>query len=159
MNIYFLSDQFFPRTSADSEQIVSSLSGLAMSNHVTLVSAKYRGSQQVSIKELNSYYNTNGHFNLEFVSHWFKNIRGIEKIVFSLSVIKLLKQSKADVIITRNIPILLSVLVFTNIPILFESYRPWPSRNLFAKKVFQFLSHKKQLLGVILHSKFAGRKL
>ncbi len=156
MNIFFLSDQFFPRTSADSEQIVSSLSGLSVANNVTLVSAKYRKNLPVSLSELNAYYKTNGHFNLDFVSHWFKYLRGIEKVLFAWSVVKSLKQSKADIVITRNIPILISVLLRTNIPIAFESYRPWPSRNVFAKKFFERLAKKKQFQGIILHSKFAG---
>tara|TARA_R110002096_G_scaffold78670_6_gene185091 strand:+ start:2959 stop:4113 length:1155 start_codon:yes stop_codon:yes gene_type:complete len=156
MNIYFLSDQFFPRTSADSEQIVSSLSGLAVSNQITLVSSKYKSSSSLSINELNAYYKTKGKFNLEFVSYWFSSIRGIEKILFAWSSIKFLKQSKPDVVITRNIPVLMMVLFRTNIPVAFESYRPWPSRNIFAKKFFQRLAKKNQLLGIILHSKFAG---
>ncbi len=156
MNIYFLSDQFFPRTSADSEQIVSSLSGLEASNQVSLVSSRYKNKPSISIKELNAYYKTKGNFNLAFVSYWFKSIRGVEKVLFAWSAIKVLKRSKPDVVITRNIPVLMAVLLQTNIPVAFESYRPWPSRNIFAKKFFQKLANKNQLLGIILHSKFAG---
>jgi len=157
MKITFISDQFFPRTSADSEQIVSSLSALGTIADVSLISACYRHKEPATKEELEAYYQEKINFSLEFLSHLFKNIRGIEKLSFALRSAFKVKKMNVDVVYTRNIPILISVLLFTKKPIFFESYRPWPSRNVFAKAFFKKLEDHSRFGGVILHSKFAGK--
>ena len=155
MKIAFISDQFYPRTSADAEQIVSSLSALGKIADTTLISAAYQ-TKETTKQELAEYYQKEITFNLFFVKHAFKNIRGIEKISFAIRSRYFLKKLKYDLVYTRNIPVLISVLLFTKYPILFESYRPWPNRNWLAKVLFTYLAKKERVLGVILHSKFAG---
>ncbi len=156
MKIAFISDQFFPRTSADSEQIISSLSALGKISEVTLFTASYR-SNETSKKNLEDYYQKEVTFGLQFIYHAFKNIRGIEKISYAIRIGSQLKNADFDLAYTRNIPVLLAILLFTKLPVVFESYRPWPSRNLLSRKLFKSLSTKKRLLGVVLHSKYAGK--
>jgi len=155
MKIAFISDQFFPRTSADSEQIISSLSALGKIATVTLISASHGDNLNLK-RELNEYYQNEITFNLLQVTHRFRHIRGLEKLSFAIRSISQLKQNNYDLVFTRNIPVLISVLLFTNNQVLFESYRPWPDRNLLAKFFFKRLSNNKRLLGIVLHSKFAG---
>jgi glycosyltransferase involved in cell wall biosynthesis len=157
MNIAFLSDQFYPRTSADSEQIVSSLSALGKIESVTLISAAYHFKKQVSTSELRDYYRKEVSFNLEFVRHLFPNIRGLEKLSFALSSVLRVRKGNYDLVYTRNIPILISTLIFTSLPVVFESYRPWPARNRLAKWFFSKMAVNQKFLGVVLHSEYAGR--
>lgn len=156
MKVVFVSDQFYPRTSADSEQIISSLSALGEIADVTLLSASYIG-KETNIEAIEKYYETKCTFNLRFITHYFKNIRALEKISFAVSCGLKLRKSAFDVSYTRNIPVLISLIFFTKNPIVFESYRPWPSRNFISKWFFKWVAKKAQLLGVVLHSKFAGQ--
>lgn len=155
MKIAFISDQFFPRTSADSEQIISSLSALSKLTEVTLISAGYRSKPNVKTVELEEYYGRKCSFRLEFIIHLFKNLRGLEKLTFSVKSALRSKNTGYDLVYTRNIPVVVSIILFTKLPIIFESYRPWPSRNFFSKWFFMWLSDYPRFLGVVLHSSFA----
>jgi glycosyltransferase involved in cell wall biosynthesis len=157
MKIAFISDQFFPRTSADSEQIISSLSALSTLADVSLISACYRQKKPATKKELEVYYQEKINFKIEFIPHLFKNIRGIEKLSFALRSARKIRNSSADVVYTRNIPVLICILLGTNLPVFFESYRPWPSRNFLSKWFFKKLVDHSKFGGVILHSNFAGK--
>ena len=156
MKVIFVSDQFYPRTSADSEQIISSLSALGEIADVTLLSASYIG-KETNMEAIEKYYETKCTFNLRFITHYFKNIRALEKISFAVSCGLKLRKNAFNVSYTRNIPVLISLIFFTKNPIVFESYRPWPSRNFISKCFFKWVAKKAQLLGVVLHSKFAGQ--
>ncbi len=156
MKIIFISDQFFPRTSADSEQIVSSLSALGKKAEVTLLSAGYFFKKLPEIKELEEFYHKKCTFSLDFVKHFFPSIRGIEKISFAIRAAFKIRKRSIDIAYTRNIPIVIAILFFTKVPIVFESYRPWPSRNIISNWFFKRMAKSEKFLGVVLHSKFAG---
>lgn len=155
--IYYISDQFFPRTSADSEQIIFSLSALSKSTNVTLLSASYVSKVPPTSKELASYYGRKCDFELSFINHLFKNIRGVEKIAFAIRSAFKVNKGNCELVYTRNIPVVLSTLIFTNLPIVFESYRPWPDRNFLSAFLFRKLSKNKRFFGVVLHSEFAKK--
>lgn len=155
--IAFISDQFFPKTSADSEQIICSLSALGDKEDVTLISAYYLSKKRVSKKELENYYQEDVTFDLKFISHFFKNIRGIEKISFAIRSAKKAKELDVELVYTRNIPIVISILFLTSLPIIFETFRPWPTRNILAKWFFRKLSNSSRVIGVVLHSNFAAK--
>lgn len=155
--IHFISDQFYPRTSADSEQVISSLSALSKFADVTLLSASYLSKEHPTSKQLEDYYGRECNFKLSFINHLFKNIRGIEKISFAIRSAFKVNKSNCELVYTRNIPVVLSTLVFTKLPIVFESYRPWPNRNFLSNFLFRKLSRNKRFLGVVLHSEFAKK--
>lgn len=156
-HIHFISDQFFPRTSADSEQIISSLSSLSKLTKVTLVSASYLYRKPAKREELEHYYGRDCSFELAYVTHLFKNVRGIEKISFAISAALKIKKSNSEIAFTRNIPVVIAIFLLTKKDILFESYRPWPDRNILSQWFFKRLSNKDRILGVILHSEFAKK--
>lgn len=157
MKITFISDQFYPKTSADSEQIISSLSALSKLAKVVLLSASYLSRKHTTREQLEEYYGRKVDIHLSFINHLFKNIRGIEKIAFAIRSAFKVKKSDSEVVYTRNIPVVLATLSFTNLPIIFESYRPWPNRNLLASILFKRLSTTSRFLGVVLHSEFAKK--
>lgn len=157
MKITFISDQFYPRTSADSEQIISSLSALASLADVTLVSAKYAFRKEVKKEALESYYGKRINFELTFINHLIPNIRGIEKIFLAIRSALRVKNTDCELVYTRNIPVLIAVLVFTSLPIVFETYRPWPKYSKISRLFFKKMSRKIRLQGIVLHSKFAEK--
>lgn len=157
MNIAFISDQFYPRTSADSEQIINSLAALGKLSGVTLLSAKYANQAATTVSAIEDYYGIECTFKLYFISHLFPGIRGLEKIIFAVKSAFRVKKGKFDLVYTRNIPSVISVILFTKLPIVFESYRPWPSRNWLSKWFFKRMVEQDRFLGVVLHSNFAGK--
>lgn len=157
MNITFISDQFFPRTSADSEQIISSLSALNSFADITLLSAKYTFKKETTKEDLKSYYGKSCAFTFSFINHFFPNIRGLEKFFFAIRSAFKVKGTNCDVVYTRNIPVLIAILIFTSLPIVFETYRPWPKHNSLSRFFFSRIAETKRVLGVVLHSEFAKK--
>lgn len=157
MNIAFISDQFYPRTSADSEQIVNSLAALGKQSDVTLLSAKYANQDATTASVIEDYYGIECTFKLAFISHLFPGIRGLEKLFFALKSVFFVRNRTFDLVYTRNIPIVISIILLTNLSIVFESYRPWPSRNWLSRWFFKKMESQKRFLGVVLHSNFAGK--
>lgn len=154
--IVFVSDQFYPRTSADSEQIVSSLTGLNKLCPVTLLSAKRPFSDPATNIRLKEYYNVEADFSLDFIPIT-PNIRGFEKLIFSVKAALKVRKEDFSLVYTRNIPVIIAVLLFTSKSILFESYRPWPSRNILSRWFFRKMKQSSRFLGVVLHSEFAKK--
>lgn len=155
MKIAFVSDQIYPRTSADAEQIVSSLSALGKTSEVTLISFCYSYSKKPGKTDIEDYFGKECTFELRFVSTLFRNIRSFEKVYFALKSVFLFGKKDFDVFYTRNIPVLIAFILFTKKRLVFESYRPWPDRNFQSRLLFKKLSKNKRLLGIITHSDFA----
>lgn len=155
MKILFLSDQFYPRTSADSEQIISSLSALGKRHEIVFLSLKKFFKKPPNKKQLSEYYNKNTTFSLDFINLQIPVFRGFEKTLFGLISILNINQKKPDLIYTRNLPVVFFAVLFTSVPIIIESFRPWPKRNIQAKWFFKKLAKNSQVLGIVLHSNFA----
>ncbi len=159
MKIAYLTDQFLPRTSADTEQLVSMAAALSLRPkiEVKLIAPEYAHKNPPTVNDLNDYYHTSGIFILNHIRIPFSFIRGIEKIWYALKAAFLLNKDKPEVVYTRNIPVILAAICFTKLPIFFETYRPWPDQNFVANLFFKWLRKKKQMAGIILHSRYAAK--
>lgn len=135
--------------------MVSALS-LRPETEVKLIIPAYVHKQPPSPKHINNYYHTSGVFTLSHIRIPSVFIRGIEKIWYAVKAVSLLNEDKPEVVYTRNIPVVLAVICFSNLPLFFETYRPWPDQNFVANKFFKWLQKKRQLAGIILHSKYAA---
>ncbi|MEX2478858.1 MAG: glycosyltransferase family 4 protein [Gracilimonas sp.] len=155
MKIVYISDQFLPSSSADTEQFINMISALSKQSGIVLYSGSYQSKPSPTLKEIQDYYMVDGDWDLKFVSHLFPNIRGIEKLSFALRSALKIRKGGADVVYTRNIPIVIATLLFTNKPILFEAFRPWPKRNIQSHWFFKKMAKNPRFLGIILHSNFA----
>lgn len=156
MNIVFISDQYFPRTSADTEQIISSLSALSKITDVTLITPSNKSKKVVTTSDLEEYYGRTCNFKLESIPVANIYFRGLEKLIVALKSALSLRNKDIDFIYTRNIPVIIFSILITNHKIVFESYRPWPERNVFSKLFFKYMAKNLRFIGVILHSNFAG---
>lgn len=159
MKIAYLTDQFLPRTSADTEQFVTMVSALSLRPDVSidLVAPKYSYKAPNSVDDLNEYYQTSGVFELKHISLLIPFIRGFEKIWYALKAAFFIDRKETDIVYTRNIPVVMAIILFTEIPVLFETYRPWPDRNFMARTLFKWLQKKTKFAGIVLHSKFAAQ--
>lgn len=158
MNIEYISDQFIPSSTADTEQFVNMTAALSKITPVELMSAAYKTKNPPSLQDINDYYFTEGVFNLRFIQHLFPNMRGLEKVLFSIrSALNIKNRDDVDVVYTRNIPIVITCLLLTKQPVLFETFRPWPNRNVFANWFFKKMSVHPRFIGIVLHSQFAKK--
>lgn len=158
MNIVYVSDQFVPSPTADTEQFVNMISALSKFADVELLSATYSTVKSPTREQINKYYFTDGVFSLKFIQHLVPNMRGLEKVFFAIrSALQVGNNGDLDIIYTRNIPIVISSLLFTDKPILFETFRPWPDRNIFAKWFFKKMAKHAKFAGIVLHSEFAKK--
>jgi glycosyltransferase involved in cell wall biosynthesis len=155
MKITYISDQFLPSSSADTEQFINMLSALSKQSDAELISASYRSRSEKQLKEIQDYYLVDGTWNLKFISHLFQNIRGIEKLSFAFRAALKLRNEDTNVVYTRNIPIVVATLLLTDKPVMFETFRPWPKRNIQSRWFFKNMAKHPRFLGIILHSKFA----
>lgn len=155
MKITYISDQFLPSSSADTEQFINMISALSKQSDTELISASYRSQPPKKLKEIQDYYMVDGVWDLKFIPHLFKNIRGIEKLSFAVRAANRLKKEDTDVVYTRNIPVVIAVLLLTDKPVIFETFRPWPKRNMQSRWFFEKMARHPRFLGIILHSQFA----
>lgn len=157
MKISYISDQFLPSSSADTEQFINMISALSKQSEVELICASYRFKPEKTLQDIQDYYLVDSSWNIKFVSHLFPNIRGIEKLTFALKAALKIRKDRTDVAYTRNIPIVIATLLLTDKPVMFEAFRPWPKRNFLAKWFFEKMAKNPRFLGIILHSEFAKK--
>lgn len=81
--------------------------------------------------------------------------RGLEKVTHAIAAVfkKVVRQS--DVIYSRNIPAIITALLFTRKPVVFETYRPWPTQRPYYAWFFRLMGNQKRLISIILHSHIA----
>lgn len=155
MKITYISDQFLPSSSADTEQFINMISALSKQSDTELISASYRYQLKKKLQEIQDYYLVDGTWKLKFIPHIFKNIRGIEKLSFAVRAATKLRKEDTDVVYTRNIPVVMATLLLTDKPVIFETFRPWPKRNIQSRWFFEKMAKHSRFLGIILHSQFA----
>lgn len=158
--IAYISDHRFPRTSTDTEQIISMVSALGLVGfEVTLASPAHKNSSPMpGPEEIAGYYSVKNNFEVYYVKGPYPFFRGFEKMSHAVTALRdsFLKK-EFDLFYTRNLPVLIAALLFTQKPVLFESYRPWPSQNIFMRWLFKLLAKKKRFIGIIVHSEYAAK--
>ncbi|HNW83340.1 MAG TPA: glycosyltransferase [bacterium] len=157
MKIAYINDQLFPNTETDCEQIMQTVYTLGKNGaEITLIlPEKFKGGHS-SANELSDFYQIEPSFSLEYKKSFFPSYRFIEKTAHA--VISLFSKSvrKCDVIYTRNLPTVISVLAFTNKPVIYETYRNWPDQLFFMGWLFRRFDRSQKFLGAVIHSEFAA---
>ena len=157
LSISYITDQYLPQTATDTEQLVSMCAALGQAGaDVSIYGPRNWFKPTQSVRELADYYKTAESFDYKPVNGLMPTFRGLEKISHPLfSVInKSLRQS--DLIYTRNIPAVLWFLFFTRIPVVYETYRPWPDQKPRTISFFKWLGNHPRMAGLVLHSKLAA---
>ncbi len=158
MKILYVNDQVFPCPDTDAEQISQTVYSLASNGEdVTMLLPKEFGKPKVSALEISSYYAIGENFKVDAVGSVFPSFRFLEK--FFHAVVSAFSSGKKDfdVVYTRNIPTILAFLIFTKLPVFYETYRPWPRQLFFMPSLFRFIGRKKRFLGAVFHSEYARR--
>jgi glycosyltransferase involved in cell wall biosynthesis len=82
--------------------------------------------------------------------------RGMEKLAHASKAALATRAAGWDLIYTRNLPVVLASLSLTGLPIVYETYRPWPAQSRQKSLLFRALRGRSRLRGLVLHSEYAA---
>jgi len=157
LRIGYISDQYLPRTSTDTEQITSMISAFGLNgNDVTLVIPIKYISDNHTAQRLAEYYAVEKSFKVSEHKVTIPLFRGFVKLWHALKM-ACFEESDTDfdVIYTRNLPVVLAYVLFSDQPVVYETYRNWPDQNKLLIPFFRVLNSSSNFLGIVTHSQLA----
>lgn len=158
MKIAYVSDQLLPQTATDTAQLVAMVSALGgVGADIDLVVPARWGRPPATADQIAAGYQTAATFTTRALHSAYPcPIRGIEKIAHGLVAARDGGVRCADVVYTRNLPVVEAVLRLTDRPVVYETYRPWPDQKRSMERRFRRLAGNPQLRGLVLHSALAA---
>lgn len=158
LRLTYLFDQRLPSTATDTEQVLNTLAALSRAGvEVTLTLPKDWVRSDATSQELLDYYQ------VSCPKLTVKRLRSISpsprvflKSAHALraSIFGRLSRSEHDVFYTRNGPALVIGLLF-GLPMVYETYRPWPTQVRLFRGIFRWAMTRKHFVGGVFHSDFA----
>jgi len=157
MKIAYLSDQQMPRTATDTAQSMAMVSALgAAGADVHLVLPVKWGAPSPDAEAMAVYYGVEPTFRVTGLRSVYPFIRGVEKLASGLIAPRSGPARAADVLYTRNLPIVTGGLLLARVPIVYETYRPWPRQRPLLQPLFRWMSRHDRFTGAVLHSRVAA---
>ena len=157
MRIAYVHDMPLPTTGADSEQVVNTVAALSrMGAQVTLVVPRRAGAIQASASSLREEFGVEGPFELESVPLPLppKAPRALAKSAHAWAGPRHEIVRRADVVYTRNLPILAGALARGH-RVAYEHFRPWGDQFPPLQPLLRTLMHQPRFVGAIFHSDHA----
>ena len=157
MNIAYVSDQRYPAIGTDTIQVATMCSAFgAAGARVTLYYLADDPGRALSPAELARHYEIEANFDTVPLSSPGKPLRGIEKMILAERAAQRISGSSADLIYSRNLPVILAGLRRTDLPVFYETYRPWPIQRRHKAWLFRRMRRAERFRGLILHSQLAA---
>ncbi len=177
-HIVYSNDQLFPSTETDTQQIMHTVSALGRLARVTLALPTPRVGAAPDLAALCRHYEVEPSFELRLVPNPLfveATPRGTERspggLPTRLGALRRLVEKMAhtvawrrdpawraaDWLHTRNLWTALAFLETTTLPVLYETYRPWPHQISAAAPLFRRLVSHPRFLGLVSHSAYNGR--
>lgn len=158
MRIAYVFDQLLPRTAADTEQVVSTVSALGKAGvDVDLVLPRARGVAPIDAAALGQWYDVEPNFTVHTVASLYPAHRGLEKAGHAVVGVLAEATRRADLVYTRNIPVLLALLSRARQPIVYEHFRPWPTQSRAMALLFSGIARLRHPPALVMHSAFAAQ--
>jgi glycosyltransferase involved in cell wall biosynthesis len=158
MRIAYVFDQLLPRTAADTEQVVSTVSALGKAGvDVDLVLPRARGVAPVDAAALGKWYDVEPNFTVHTIGSVYPAHRGLEKAGHAVAGALAEATRHADLVYTRNIPVLLALLARARQPIVYEHFRPWPTQSRAMALLFSRIARLRRPPALVMHSAFAAQ--
>lgn len=157
MRIVYLCDLLLPRSATDSEQLVNTVSAFgAAGASVDLVVPRRWGERLPTLESLVAYYGVEPTFRVHTVASAFPSPRALEKPAHAVRASLASVTRDADIVYSRNVPTILAARTFTDRPLVYEHYRPWPDQNRAMRIVFERLARDRRAPALVLHSALAS---
>ncbi len=155
MNIAYITDQILPQNATDTEQILNMVSALGGAGaDVTLLAPARYFRTPATREDICAYYEVEPTFRIETRRSLYPSQRGIEKAAHAVAACRTETVRRADLLYTRNIPVLFAALAAGR-PVIYETYRPWPRQKRWMGAMFRALATSPHFLGAVLHSNLA----
>ncbi len=166
--ILMSNDQAFPSTETDTRQIMHTASTLGTMANLTLILPTSRKEENsAALRRLCHYYEVDPTFQVRLIPNpafslpnqgggLFRSItRVLEKASHAGTIPRALSLAEYDWLHTRNLPSAWYVLRNTRLPVLYETYRPWPLQLPSAVlPLFRWLVRHPRFLGMVSHSAY-----
>lgn len=179
MRIAYVTDQFLPGDSTDTIQLVTMSAAfgevgvdlrlfyprIAKDHDAPPSTPDQRvAAERVAATRIASHYGVQPHFEAVPLDGPYPaplGLRGLEKLSHAAISTRLLAneiaaKDGADIVYTRNLPIVLAALTNTRLPVFYETYRPWPLQSRAKRVLFAGLRNSPRFAGLILHSELAA---
>ena len=155
MRLAYIFDQRLPSTETDTEQALNTLAALSRNGvEVTLYLPKDTFRHDADADVLRDYYQVSGEFEVKRLRSTFPAPRVLEKVGHAVRASIGIAKAEYDVIYTRNAPALVAGLV-AGLPMVYETYRPWPEQVRSLRPVFRWAMRQTNFVGGVFHSEFA----
>ncbi len=157
MKIAYIFDQVLPCVAADVEQVVNTVSAMSKlpDVDVTLILPANNNATNTNAEEIRAFYHVDGNFKVELYHSVFPGNRIIEKVAHPLVCARYWRVLRGfDVIYCRNIPAVWVALAL-RIPVVLDTYRPYPDQYPQMNPMFKLLFKDPCFLGMTYHSDYA----
>lgn len=155
--IAYVTDQLLPQDATDTAQLAAMVSAFGRAGaDVSVVAPRRRGGEPPSVERIAAHYHVEPTFRVRPVRSVYPSIRGVEKLAHAAAAMGTEEVRAADLVYTRNLPAVLSALRRTPLPVVYETYRPWPDQKRSMARRFRRLAAEPRLLGAVLHSEVAA---
>lgn len=159
LRLTYVTDQLLPAEGTDTIQLVSMASAFGEAGaEVRLVVPTARG-EAVTTARIAAHYGVEPTFETIALSGPYPaplGFRGLEKVSHAALASLRVRTLGADLLYTRNLPVVLAALGGTSLPVVYETYRPWPSQERNKRLLFGALRRADRFAGLVLHSALAA---
>jgi glycosyltransferase involved in cell wall biosynthesis len=158
LRLAYLFDQRLPCTATDTEQVLNTLAALSRAGvDVTLTLPKDWVRADADSQALLEYYQVScPKLTVKRLRSLSPGPRWVLKPAHAVraALFGRLNRKKYDVFYTRNAPAMITGLLM-GLPVVYETYRPWPIQLRFLRGVFRWAMTRKTFVGGVFHSDFA----
>jgi glycosyltransferase involved in cell wall biosynthesis len=154
MRIVYVSDERYPSTHTDTQQVMMTLDALAGAGadvHFVIPAFSEGPHAAAQVADARDYYGTKNPFPILPIDSGNPERRALVKPTHGVRGTRMARKIGADVLYTRTLPTLLAALG-RGLPTIFESYRVIDRRFPRIARVFGRIASSPNLLGVITHS-------
>ncbi len=158
LRLAYVTDQFLPTDGADTIQLVSMTSAFAAAGHAVTLMPPAPRQNIPDAANVAAHYGVAPGFGWQPLPGPYPSLfRGLEKLLHGWKAARYLRDCDIDAVYTRNLPSLLAVLLLTDLPAFYETYRPWPAQSAAKSVLFRALARQRRFAGLILHSALAAK--
>lgn len=155
MKLVYGYDEVLPTKGADAEQVMNTLAGLSRTGVAVDLLVARAGDPEICGEALKRHYEVAGEFRIHHITGRVRGGRVREKLVHARNVAAHPITAAADVVHTRNLPVVRAALAAGK-RVVYDTYRPWPRQYPIMRPWLRRLLRHPGLLGVMTHSELAA---
>ncbi len=159
MRIAYITDQRLPQPLTDTEQILNMAAVFPeVGVSFELLAPLSHLGGRASVAEVAEFYRVAPSFELTYLKSLYPcPLRALEKAGHAVAAGRSQAIERADVVYSRNLANVVAALLLTRKPVVYETYRRWPTELPVLNPFFHWLGNHPRMLGAVFHSRIAER--